>query len=102
MKERFLGKTGIKVSEVAFGTLTFGIDRGWMKNFGAVNQKEADILVNMSLEAGVNFFDTADRYSYGLSEEILGKALTEESEKKKRGRHKRDDKWKRVVASATP
>ena len=71
MRMRFLGKTGILVSELCLGTLTFG-----GKNiFGGLNQKEADILVNMSLEAGINFIDTADVYSFGESEQILGKAL---------------------------
>jgi len=54
------------------GTLTFG---GPQSGFGGLNQKEADALVNMALEAGVNFFDTADIYSRGESEEILGRAL---------------------------
>jgi len=74
MKMHFLGKTGIKVSELCFGTMTFG-GRGRHKIIGEVSQKEADTLVGMALDAGVNFFDTADVYSEGLSEEICGKAL---------------------------
>jgi len=74
MKMRFLGETGIKVSELCLGTMTFG-SRGFFKNIGGLGQKEANTLVNMALEAGINFFDTADVYSEGLSEEILGKAL---------------------------
>ncbi|MFC1953069.1 aldo/keto reductase [Chloroflexota bacterium] len=74
MKMRFLGNTGIKVSELCFGTMTFG-GRGRHKIIGEVNQKEADILVGMALDAGINFFDTADVYSEGLSEEICGRAL---------------------------
>lgn len=74
MKMCFLGKTGVKVSEICLGTLTFG-GRGPRGGFGGLSQKEADVLVNMALDAGVNFFDTADIYSGGLSEEILGKAL---------------------------
>jgi aryl-alcohol dehydrogenase-like predicted oxidoreductase len=74
MKMRFLGKTGIQVSELCFGTMTFGGGPGF-KSVGEVDQKEAEAMVNMALEAGVNFFDTADVYSRGLSEEILGKAL---------------------------
>jgi aryl-alcohol dehydrogenase-like predicted oxidoreductase len=74
MKMRFLGNTGIKVSELCFGTMTFGGCGGW-KIVGELGQKEADTLVNMALDAGVNFFDTADVYSEGLSEEMLGKAL---------------------------
>ncbi len=74
MKMRFLGKTGIKVSELCFGTMTFG-GRGRHKRVGEVSQKEADTLVGMALDAGINFFDTADVYSEGLSEEICGRAL---------------------------
>jgi len=71
MRMRLLGKTGLKVSELCLGTLTFGGQR----SIGGLNQQEADSLVNMALETGVNFFDTADMYAYGESEQILGKAL---------------------------
>jgi aryl-alcohol dehydrogenase-like predicted oxidoreductase len=71
---RFLGNTGIKVSELCFGTMTFG-GRGTWKIVGELQQKEADILVGMALDAGVNFFDTADIYSEGVSEQMLGKTL---------------------------
>jgi aryl-alcohol dehydrogenase-like predicted oxidoreductase len=74
MRMRFLGKTGVKVSELCFGTMTFG-GRSFFKYVGNLGQKEATTLVDMSLEAGINFFDTADVYSQGLSEELLGKAL---------------------------
>jgi aryl-alcohol dehydrogenase-like predicted oxidoreductase len=74
MKMRSLGKTGVKISELCFGTMTFG-NRGFFKNIGGLGQKEATALVNMALEGGINFFDTADVYSEGLSEELLGKAL---------------------------
>jgi aryl-alcohol dehydrogenase-like predicted oxidoreductase len=74
MKMRFLGKSGLKVSELCFGTMTFG-GRGYWTIVGQVDQKQAGILVNTALEAGVNFFDTADVYSQGWAEEILGKAL---------------------------
>ena len=75
MKMLLLGKTGVKVSEICLGTLTFGGGGSRWNNFGALNQKEAGVLVDMALDAGVNFFDTADVYAAGLSEEILGKAL---------------------------
>ena len=74
MRFRFLGNTGIKVSELCLGTMTFG-GRGFWKNIGSVTQKEADRLVSVSLDAGINFFDTADVYSEGLAEEMLGRAL---------------------------
>ena len=74
MKMRYLGSTGVQVSEICLGTLTFG-GREFYRNLGGLDQKEAGILIDMAIEAGVNFFDTADIYSMGLSEEILGKAL---------------------------
>jgi aryl-alcohol dehydrogenase-like predicted oxidoreductase len=74
MKMRFLGSTGVKVSELCFGTMTFG-GRGHWKVVGELGQKEADALVGTCLEAGINFFDTADVYSEGLAEEMLGRAL---------------------------
>ncbi len=74
MKLRHLGHTGVKVSEICFGTMTFG-GRGYWKSIGGLGQKEADGLVGMCLDAGVNFFDTADIYSEGLAEELLGQAL---------------------------
>lgn len=74
MKTRFLGCTGVRVSEICFGAMTFG-GRGYWTVVGQVQQKEADQLVNAAIDAGVNFFDTADVYSEGWSEEILGKAL---------------------------
>jgi len=74
MKTRFLGNTGVRVSELCFGAMTFG-GRGYWTNVGQVEQQEADALVGAALEAGVNFFDTADVYSEGRSEEILGRAL---------------------------
>jgi aryl-alcohol dehydrogenase-like predicted oxidoreductase len=74
MRMRFLGKTGVKVSELCLGTMTFG-GRSFFKNIGGLGQPEATKLVDMSLYAGINFFDTANVYSEGLSEELLGKAL---------------------------
>ena len=74
MNTRFLGNTGVRVSELCLGAMTFG-GRGYWKNVGQVEQKEADVLVGMALDGGINFFDTANVYSEGRSEEILGKAL---------------------------
>ena len=72
MQYHRLGNTGLKVSELCFGAMTFGTN---FMNIGAVEQDGADELVSRALEAGVNFFDTANVYSYGESEEILGRAL---------------------------
>ena len=71
---RFLGNTGIKVSEICFGAMTFG-GRGYWKAIGELEQKDANTLVKTALDRGINFFDTADVYSEGLAEEMLGKAL---------------------------
>jgi aryl-alcohol dehydrogenase-like predicted oxidoreductase len=74
MNTRFLGNTGVRVSELCFGAMTFG-GRGYWKTIGQVEQKEADDLVGAAIDGGVNFFDTADIYSDGQSEQILGQAL---------------------------
>ena len=74
MNYRQLGKTGLKVSELCLGTMTFGSN---FYNIGAVDQESANRIVARALEAGVNFFDTADVYSYGESETILGRAIKE-------------------------
>ena len=72
MKYNRLGSTGVFVSELCLGAMTFGSQ--W-EFIGALQQQDADALVNRSIDAGVNFFDTADVYSSGESEEILGRAL---------------------------
>jgi aryl-alcohol dehydrogenase-like predicted oxidoreductase len=74
MRIRWLGKTGLQVSEICFGTASFG-GIGHFKHTGTLNQTEADRVVGIALDAGVNFFNTAELYSDGLAEEILGKAL---------------------------
>jgi len=74
MRIRWLGKTGLQVSELCLGTATFG-GRGKFKMSGELDQKGSTQIVNMALDAGVNFFNTAEVYSDGLAEELLGKAL---------------------------
>ena len=74
MNYRPLGRTGLRISELCFGTMTFG-GEGFYKVIGSTAQAQADRLVGMCLDEGINFFDTADTYSGGLSEQILGKAL---------------------------
>lgn len=72
MNYRTLGRTGLKVSELCLGTMTFG------ENFfgiAVVDQANANQMVARALEAGINFFDTADVYSYGQSETVLGAAI---------------------------
>jgi aryl-alcohol dehydrogenase-like predicted oxidoreductase len=75
MEYATLGNTGLLVSKLCFGTMTFGDGRGVFKAIGAVGQAEADELVKTSIDGGINFFDTADNYTEGESEKILGQAL---------------------------
>ena len=74
MRYNKLGPSGLLVSEICLGTMTFG-GRGFWTNIGTLDQKAADAIVHRALDAGVNFIDTADVYSEGLSEEITGRAM---------------------------
>ena len=67
-----LGRTGLKVSRLCLGCMTYGAKtwRDWV-----LEEAEAKPFIRQALDAGINFFDTADMYSVGVSEEILGKAL---------------------------
>lgn len=75
MEYRNLGGSGLKVPVLSFGTATFGGTNEFFKTWGDTDVKEASRLIDICLEAGVNLFDTADVYSQGAAEEILGKAL---------------------------
>jgi aryl-alcohol dehydrogenase-like predicted oxidoreductase len=75
MDYRQLGRSGLKVSALSFGTGTFGGGNEFFRAWGQTDVEEARRLVDICLEAGINLFDTADVYSNGLSEEILGKAV---------------------------
>ena len=77
MKYNMLGRTGQYVSEICLGTMTFHGGSGYWRNIGTLEQKAATDLVKRALEAGVNFIDTADVYSEGQSEVLLGEALRE-------------------------
>src|ERR1700758_4705903 len=72
MEYRQLGKSGLKVPVLSYGTGTFGGGTEFFKAWGASDVAEATRLVDLCLDAGINLFDTADVYSQGLSEEILG------------------------------
>lgn len=74
MRYRFLGNSGLQVSEICFGVMTFNSKKGWT-HLGIQEQKDADRLTTVAINNGVNFFDTADVYSSGISETMLGKAL---------------------------
>ena len=75
MRYSTFGRTGLFVSELCFGAMTFGGKGGIWEKIGNTAQQEADRLIGLALDAGINFFDTADVYSEGDSERILGKAL---------------------------
>jgi aryl-alcohol dehydrogenase-like predicted oxidoreductase len=75
MEYRQLGRSGLKVSVLSLGTSTFGGVGELFKAWGSTEVEEARRMVDACLEAGVNLFDTADVYSSGRSEEILGKAI---------------------------
>ena len=75
MEYSTLGNTGLLVSRLCFGTMTFGDGRGLFKGISAVDQVGADELVKTAIDGGINFFDTADNYTEGESEKILGRSL---------------------------
>lgn len=75
MRYNRLGKTGLFVSELCLGTMTFGGGEGIWGKIGNLQQQEAERLIARSLEAGINFIDTADVYAGGVSETITGQAL---------------------------
>ena len=75
MRMNKLGRTGLFVSELCLGTMTFGGGEGMWRQIGALDQADAERLVGRALDAGLNFIDTADVYAEGLSEQIIGQAL---------------------------
>jgi aryl-alcohol dehydrogenase-like predicted oxidoreductase len=72
---KYLGNSGIKVSEICLGVMTF--NGGKKSEIGSTNQPEANEIIQVAIEHGINFFDTADVYSAGVSESMLGIALGE-------------------------
>jgi len=74
MKYTYLGRTGVEVSRLCFGCMSFG-DKSWRR--WVLTEEEAMPFFRKAIEAGINFFDTADMYSVGVSEQITGKALRE-------------------------
>jgi len=75
MKYRVLADTGVFVSELCLGAMTFGGEGQMWETIGGLAQSEVDALVGRALDAGINFIDTADVYSAGESEVMTGKAL---------------------------
>ena len=74
MNYKQLGKTGVLVSELCLGTMTFG-GRGYWKAIGQLPENEVTHLLKTAIDQGINFFDTANAYSEGLAEQLLGKAI---------------------------
>ena len=75
MRNHALGRTGLYVSELCLGTMTFGGGDGIWGQIGDLQQTDAERLVGQALDAGINFIDTADVYAGGVSEQITGQAL---------------------------
>jgi aryl-alcohol dehydrogenase-like predicted oxidoreductase len=75
MRNLPLGRTGLFVSELCLGTMTFGGGEGIWGKIGDLQQADADRLIGQALDAGINFIDTADVYAGGVSEQITGQAL---------------------------
>lgn len=75
MRNKPLGHTGLFVSELCLGTMTFGGSEGIWSHIGDLAQADAERLVGQAIDAGVNFIDTADVYASGASEQITGQAL---------------------------
>jgi aryl-alcohol dehydrogenase-like predicted oxidoreductase len=74
MKYNLLGNTGLKVSQLCLGTMTFG-GKGMWTAIGTLPQDEVDALMKTSVDAGINFIDTANVYSEGLSEQLTGQSI---------------------------
>lgn len=70
-----LGNTGMEVSPICLGCMSFGSAEGWTHNAWALNEEDSRSIIKRALDLGVNFFDTANVYALGNSEEILGRAL---------------------------
>ena len=74
MEYRQLGRSGLRVSTITMGTMTFG-GAGNFAAIGATDAQGAQRQIDMALDAGVNLIDTANMYSSGVSEELVGKAI---------------------------
>ncbi len=74
MKYRMLGRTGLYVSEICFGTMTFG-GKGFWTAIGTLDQGAVNTLIKKAIDAGINFFDTANVYSEGDSEKLFGQSI---------------------------
>jgi aryl-alcohol dehydrogenase-like predicted oxidoreductase len=75
MEHRRLGASGLRVPALSFGTATFGGKGDFFKAWGSTDAKEATRLIDLCLDRGVSLFDSADVYSAGAAEEVLGAAI---------------------------
>src|ERR1700690_1798628 len=75
MRYRLLGQTGLYVSELCLGTMTYGGGRGIWETIGELQQPSVDEQLRAAVDAGINFIDTANVYSHGLSESLVGQSL---------------------------
>ncbi len=75
MQYKMLGNTGLQVSKICLGAMTFGESEGIWHVIGSLSQQASQALIKSSVDAGVNFIDTADVYSEGASEKVVGQAL---------------------------
>jgi 1-deoxyxylulose-5-phosphate synthase len=72
-----LGHTGLDVSPICLGAMSFGTAENWVHNHWALDEEGSRAIIKKALDLGINFFDTANAYAYGASEEILGRALND-------------------------
>src|ERR1700743_3810826 len=79
MEQVRLGNTGLKVSPICLGTMTYG-DPKWRD--WVLDEQASRPFIKRALEAGINFFDTADTYSHGVTEEVVGRALKDFADKR--------------------
>lgn len=77
MKYVKLGNTGMEVSPICLGAMSFGTAPNWVHNPWALNKEDSRKIIKRALDLGVNFFDTANVYAFGNSEKILGQALND-------------------------
>ncbi|HSG43092.1 MAG TPA: aldo/keto reductase, partial [Anaerolineales bacterium] len=75
MEYKKLGNTGVDVSPICLGAMGFGSAENWTHNAWALDEENSRVIIKKALDLGINFFDTANVYAYGTSEEILGRAL---------------------------
>ena len=101
MQYTSLGRTGLKVSRICLGTMTYG-DPAWRS--WVLSEEAGRPFIKRALEYGINFFDTADMYSRGVSEEILGRAVRDFDTPRRRGhRHQGvlpDERRTRTIAGS--